>query len=437
MSSSKSQLQMALAAESGHDAQMALADHAAWFEHRAAREGGLVRHLEGVLLAASAASQSVDLVVEPAADPRDAGQLLDRGLHVAVEQGPGVAVGCWSADVDLSRGLLGVILGRGLSWGWQPRWMNIHPTGRLEVDLPAGVTIVPADQTSLVTLDDVPYASGLPSGDSRHSRQGCFDRIDVRCFVACAGDNIAAGVTLCIHEVAGSVRASVHDLGVSPQWRRKGLGRALTCFVLNTSFDSGVRSVALNATPEGAFLYSSMGFSDLGMGQTWWLADSARSLVPTSVQERELVKAIALDDRDVLTSIPQSVFQRGEQELTCQLTAMQLAARCQSTMAARVLQERGVQLDLLSASRLGFRDDVESMITALGPNLDLVDERTGTTLLHDAVREQDVWLAGALLAAGASTDVKDCHYHMTAAQWLAYVDCPELNNTFRKAGHDL
>lgn len=413
-----------------HDTTTALAAHAAWFQHRAATQRGQVHELGKALLTAGIGTAGINLVVSSDAKTEDVAELLNEGILLAAQQGPDAMFGCWSASADIPRPLLGLVLSRGLSWGWQPRWMSLPLGQSYTVKTSPGVTIRLASGTSPPTLDDVPYQDG-----PWHSRQGRNDSATVTCFVAIADRNVIGTISLCLHETASTSRASLHDLGVSPQWRTRGVGRALTCTALNASINNGVHSIALNSTPDGAPLYTSLGFTDLGFGQTWWLHENTRHQIPTDDQERQLVNAIALDDTEAVSALPQEAIQRGAHPLTCQMTAMQLAAKCKSDNAARGLQGRGLQLDLMSASQLGFDEDVKAMIASLRPDLDRLDPKTGTTLLHDAVREADVSLAKALLKAGASTEILDSDHHMTAIQWLPYVNCPQLCDAFRAAGH--
>lgn len=416
---------------SGQESAAILTDHATWFRYRASTDGGSVHQLGSAVLAASPGKPGINLLLSPDAEAEDAEKLLDLGMKLAMKQNPGGAFRCWSSFADVPRTWLSIILGRGLAWIWQPQWMSLPLSQRFAVDAPPGVTIVPADDACPPMLDDVPYRD-----DQWHARQGRSGNVEVRCFVAVADDNVVGVVTLFIHERDGVTRASLFDVGVSPRWRRSGVGRALTCTALNAILDAGARTATLNATPDGALLYTSMGFRDLGAGCTWWLPEDARHHVPTDETERELVNAIAHNDSESVLALSSSAIRRGEQQLACQMTAMQLAARCHSKKAARALQQRGVQLDVLSASRLGFHDDVPALIAALGSGIDRLDTKSGTTLLHEAVAARDVALVRALLAAGASVEVHDRHHQMTAAQWVPYVGCPGLHDVFKTAGFD-
>lgn len=411
---------------------LALTHHAAWFRHRTAAGAGNVHQQGTTMLTACPVTNCIDLVMPPHADTTDVEQLLDLGIRLVREQEPLAQLGCWSADTNVSRDILGIILGRGLAWGWQPRWMSLPLSQDFTVAIPPDVSITTADKIYPPTIDGVPYADGL-----WHVRNGRTENTTVKCFLAIAGNNVVGAVTLCLHHHTKITRATIHDLGVAPTWRRKGVGRALTCTALHEAFDAGATSAELNSTPEGVLLYAAMGFRDIGVGQTWWLPDNAQLFIPTGEQERALVNAVARDDGAAVGALPRDSIQLGSQALTCQMTAMQLAARCHSTIAAHALQERGLPIDLLSASKLALHTEVAETIAALGPDLDRLNQQTGTTLLHDAVAESDVSLVRELLAAGASVEVRDQQHQLTPLQWLPYVDCPDLIGVFRAAGFDV
>lgn len=69
--------------------------------------------------------------------------------------------------------------------------------------------------------------------------------------------------------VAGEV-AGVYDMEVWPQFRRRGLGRALVRTLCEAARTVGANRAVLNATPEGERLYSAEGFVHVGRGITYW-----------------------------------------------------------------------------------------------------------------------------------------------------------------------
>lgn len=77
------------------------------------------------------------------------------------------------------------------------------------------------------------------------------------------------------HAVAGAwshvhgTDVGIFAVGVVPERRRRGLGRALTQHVLGAARASGVRTASLQSTPEGEALYAGLGFTAVGRYEEW------------------------------------------------------------------------------------------------------------------------------------------------------------------------
>jgi ribosomal protein S18 acetylase RimI-like enzyme len=113
-------------------------------------------------------------------------------------------------------------------------------------------------EETMLCSSDLPYAS-----DEHNAALGG----DVHHFVVRDGATITGHVVL---DVAGAV-GGIYDMGVLPNARRRGFGRALTLTALERARRAGCTSVTLNATGEGEPLYRSAGFESVGHGMTWWL----------------------------------------------------------------------------------------------------------------------------------------------------------------------
>jgi GNAT superfamily N-acetyltransferase len=61
----------------------------------------------------------------------------------------------------------------------------------------------------------------------------------------------------------------LYAVGTVPQWRRRGLARALTQHVLSDAWNRGARTATLQSTPMGEPLYRSLGFSAVGRYEEW------------------------------------------------------------------------------------------------------------------------------------------------------------------------
>ena len=174
----------------------------------------------------------------------------DLAAAVAVARDSGAAeIGCWAIAPDEK--LHGRLAELGFQDGWQPHWMGVDP--RLSQSQPRAT----ARETN-GCVDGLPYSSshheGVLGGDVHH-------------FVVDEGELIVGHAVLNIEAESGGI----YDMGVAPQFRRRGHGRALVLAALAGAREAGCTSVTLNATGEGEPLYRDVGFESLGHGMTWWL----------------------------------------------------------------------------------------------------------------------------------------------------------------------
>jgi len=170
-------------------------------------------------------------------------------------------VSCWSLDEDKALGTL--LIARGFEWGWQPWWMAL--------DL--GV---------------------LPAEPPRHAvsvtRRGPVCLLAVRD----GGHKVGGVIVNPWRRIAG-----IYDMGVAPEYRRRGIGRSLTLAAGLIAREAGCTHAVLNATPEGALLYRAVGFEHLGEGRTWWRHPGEH----TTPRQEALVEAIGFGDLERLEAL--------------------------------------------------------------------------------------------------------------------------------------
>lgn len=70
--------------------------------------------------------------------------------------------------------------------------------------------------------------------------------------------------------IVGDGVAGIYDMEVWPAFQRRGIGRGLLRSVCAAARAAGASRAVLNATPEGARLYSAEGFTHVGRGITYW-----------------------------------------------------------------------------------------------------------------------------------------------------------------------
>lgn len=61
----------------------------------------------------------------------------------------------------------------------------------------------------------------------------------------------------------------IYTVGTLPEWRRRGLARALTEHILGDAHRHGARTATLQSTPMARRLYESLGFAPVGRYEEW------------------------------------------------------------------------------------------------------------------------------------------------------------------------
>ena len=92
---------------------------------------------------------------------------------------------------------------------------------------------------------------------------------DAPTYVAEGGDRVVGMVTLCVFQTLTGPKAYLDHLVVAPNWRRRGIGRALVRHALEQAEAAGASRVDLTANLEkqgGRALYESLGFQERDTG---------------------------------------------------------------------------------------------------------------------------------------------------------------------------
>jgi GNAT superfamily N-acetyltransferase len=318
------------------------ANHRSWFRRR----GGAVERLGGIDLVVNGPEGAIAF---PARRTRaTVARAVERADELELR-----TVSCWSLDEDKALGTL--LIARGFEWGWQPWWMalDLHE---------------------------------LPDEELRHPvvsrQQGAVRRFAVRD----GRHNVGGAILNPWRGIAG-----IYDMGVSPEHRRQGIGRALTLAACRLAHDVGCSHAVLNATPEGELLYQTVGFQRLGEGRTWWRHPGER----TTPRQQALVEAIGLGE----------------------LAALQ-ALRPTDAELERSIGGAGPPLVI---TVLTGQPAVTEWILARRP--DLVSRGLGDvgyTLLHAAAEWDAPEVVAVALAHGADPTIRDGTHNGTPLGWALH-----------------
>jgi ribosomal protein S18 acetylase RimI-like enzyme len=320
------------------------ANHRSWFRRR----GGTVERCgDGIDLIVNGREGAIAF---PARRTRAAvARAVDRANALDLR-----TVSCWALDEDKALGTL--LIARGFEWGWQPWWMALD-------------------------LD------GLPSDDDPrhpvvHRRRGATHVFAVRD----RGHGVGGVIVNPWRGIAG-----IYDMGVSPEHRRRGIGRALTLAACRLGRELGCTHAVLNATPEGELLYRTVGFERLGEGRTWWRHPGEH----TTPRQEALVEAIGFGDLERLEALEptDAELQRGI---------------------------GGAGPPLVITVLTGQPAVAEWILTRCP---DLVSKGLGApgyTLLHAAAEWDAPEVAAVALAHGADPNVRDGTHNGTPLGWAEH-----------------
>ena len=319
------------------------ANHRIWFRRAA---GARVERIDRIELVVNGSEGAIPF--PPQSTPSAVARAVDRAGELRLR-----TLSCWSLTEDKRLGTL--LIARGFEWGWQPWWMALE-------------------------LEQLPPEE--PRHRVFHRRRGSLDLLAVL-----EGDRNVGGVV--VNPWRGI--AGMYDMGVHPEHRRRGIGRALTLAACRVARDAGCTHAVLNATPEGELLYRTVGFRRLGEGRTWWQHSGKR----TTPREQALVEAIGFGDLHAL-----EVLAPTRLELECPIGGagpplVITALTNQPAVADWILARRP---DLISRGLGG----------------------AGYTLLHAAAEWDAPEVATVALAHGADTTIRDASYKGTPLDWAEH-----------------
>jgi GNAT superfamily N-acetyltransferase len=398
------------------------ANHRDFFVLRTRAVHGEVHAAEGVTWTDPGPSGE-PMILFPQLAPERASEQFDTIVQFYRERQPPSLVGCWSLAPPSPPDLEIRLLARGFQPGWRPCWMWLDVEQlRSDHSQPDGLRIEVLEGAPTWEAPQLPYYSRATA--AVYQAMAALHPRQIWQYVAYLEDEVVGHSTLFVTGGPLGV-AGIYDVGVIPEARNRGVGKAVTAAACRGAQVLGCRHALLNAT--GERMYRQLGFERIGYGWTWWL-DVARLAARPPSRERGLVaEAVGRGDVDALTVLArQGVVEPFDAPLTNGMTLLELAAHAHQPRSAEWLLRQGVALDVLVAWDLGWKDRV---VELLAERPELVNRRRGemaTTPLHEAVERDDRELARALLTARPDLDIRDVRFGGTPLDWARHLRRTEM-----------
>jgi predicted N-acetyltransferase YhbS len=337
--------------------------------------------------------------------------------------------GCWSLAPSQPADLGVRLLARGFQPGWKPCWMALDLTTlQTNYATPPGLQIVADNTTPIDATPGLPYAgetSAIPEG-VRTRFPGKAQR-----FIARLNGKVVAHS--CVYFNTGPLGvAGIYNVGVVPQARNQGIGKAVVAAACVYAREKGYRYATLNGT--GQRMYQQLGFRFISYGNTWWLVNDRYITHAPSTALVQLTEAVGTGHIATLNELaPQFTAGELNTPLANKMTLMQVAVHYKQQASADWLITHGGTYTVLDAWDLGWHDRAAALLAA---DPALVNHRYGhwqTTLLHIAAERNDLALAELALQARPDLSVKDAVYHNTALGWAEVLERKELAEMIRQA----
>jgi GNAT superfamily N-acetyltransferase len=407
----------------------AAVNHTSLFKQEAEALGG--NYLtKGNLSFTSGTPFSPSMIPFPDLAPEEAGSQLDELIGFYLKYPPKGA-GCWSLDPARPADLGARLLARGFQPGWRPRWMGLDLLRIQPYHLtPKGLDISIDNTISLDNIKGLPYAQVVIPSPKIAELPGQWTRFIARL----KGKIIAHSVVFLSTGPYGA--AGIYHVGVVPNARGLGIGKAVTLAACFYARDKGYRYAVLNSTDAGRPTYERLGFITTGEGNTWWLVTDRLLAHPPAPTEVMLAEAVAGGDDATLETL-RSRYTSAElnRPITNGMTLVELAVHCRRPAAAEWLLAGGANCTILDAWDLDWKDRARELVAADPSSVNRLYGEWNKTLLHFAAERNDEELARLALSAGPDLHLKDKAYQSTALGWaqhLGHQNIAGMIETYRR-----
>jgi GNAT superfamily N-acetyltransferase len=314
------------------------------------------------------------------------------------------------------------LLARGWQPGWQPCWMALDTlTNQFDNTLPEGYRITEENDVDVSQVKELPYAE-----DGAYFSSALIKQYPekARRIVAWHNETVIGQCCLFFSEAPANL-AGLYNMGVIPQQRRKGIGKALLHTAALVAQKKGIRYVTLNANLIGRPLYQKVGFKLIGYGTTWWLMNkNYLGQLPIEIQLAEAVGLGNINALDqLMPSVPKEILTR---PMCNGMRWIEFAIYHKQEASLTWLENNGATLTALDAWVLGWKEKANALLRNDPEEINRRYFDWRGTLLHVAAEKNDLALLKFALQYKPDLTIKDHHYNSTPLDWAKFFKREEL-----------
>jgi predicted N-acetyltransferase YhbS len=388
-------------------------NHKELFCLNAIAQGGEVYSKHDITCTYAAAGGNIAF---PPLTPANAGALLNEIMDWYKTKPP-AGIGYWSLQPVQPANLDVLLLARGFQTGWRPNWMTLDLEAMNEKHAaPANLQLIRDNTTPTHACKDLPYA-----GDSgAFSHAAMLEQPEkIQRFIATL-DGKTVGHAAALLTTGPYGVAGLYNVGVVPEARQQGIGKAAVLAVCRYAKEKGYRYAVLNGT--GRRMYEQVGFRTIGNGITWWLQKEAWVNNPPTRQQVALAEAIGHGDIPELDRMAKQLTSGDlNTPLANGMRLLELAAHCWQPAAGEWLIRQGTICTALDAWDMGWKDRAAALLATNPQEVNRQYGHKQQTLLHTAAERNDIRLAQLALSAKPDLEIKDTMYHSTPLGWAQHL----------------
>ncbi len=395
-------------------------NHLRLFCLEAISNNGVIKTIHGLTWTYAGPNKKA-MIPFPSLEEKNAGEQLDE-MMAWFREHPPISAGCWSLDPPQPADLNIKLLARGFQPGWHPCWMVLDlETINADHPIPEGLHISADNDTAIHDVENLPY--GDDNGPVSPQFMKLYPERAQR-FIATLNEKIV-GHSFVLLSTGECGAAGIYSVGVVPDARNQGIGKALVLASCFYAKEQGYRYAILNAT--GRRMYEQIGFRWISDGHTWWLMSRRYVTNPPSQNLVALAEAVGKGD---LTAMDNLSKQFRTDDLNTPITngmmLMELAVHCRQPNSAEWLIGHGAEFTVLDAWDLGWKDRTEAMVKSHPLEINRQYGNMKTTIMHTAAERNDIALAQLALSASPDLELKDKTYNGTALGWAEYFQREEI-----------